>query len=188
MASRHEASTGPSRVYRASVRYPPDSSEAEHTMTKPRAAVVSGYFSPLHVGHLDMIEAAAALGDKLLVIVNNNAQQKLKKGKVIIDETDRLRIVQALGLVDDAIVAVDGDRTVSASLKLLAERYDDHQLVFANGGDRQPDFVPEAEICEQYGILMEFGVGGDEKADSSTRINMELGIETEASATPSETT
>ncbi len=154
-------------------------------MSRPVAAIVSGYFSPLHVGHLDMIEAAAALGDKLLVIVNNNEQQLLKKGKVIIDQADRLRLVQALREVDDAIIAVDEDRTVSASLQALAERYPDHELVFANGGDRKPEFVPEAEICERYGIRMEFGVGGDDKADSSTRINMALGIETEASAVPS---
>lgn len=156
-------------------------------MSRPVAAIVSGYFSPLHVGHLDMIEAAAALGEKLFVIVNNNEQQMLKKGQVIIDQADRLRLVQALREVDDAIVAVDDDRTVSASLQVLAERYPDYQLVFANGGDRKPEFVPEAEICERYGIRMEFGVGGDNKADSSTRINMALGIESEASATPSAT-
>ena len=154
-------------------------------MSRPVAVIVSGYFSPLHVGHLDMIESAAALGDTLVVIVNNNDQQRLKKGKVIIDQTDRLRLVTALRAVDDAIIAVDDDRTVSASLQAIAERYPDHELVFANGGDRKPEFVPEAEVCERYGIRMEFGVGGDDKADSSTRINMELGIETEASALPS---
>ncbi|MEL6983641.1 MAG: adenylyltransferase/cytidyltransferase family protein [Actinomycetota bacterium] len=156
-------------------------------MSRPVAAIVSGYFSPLHVGHLDMIEAAAALGEKLFVIVNNNDQQMLKKGKVIIDQADRLRLVQALREVDDAIIAVDEDRTVSASLQFLAERYPDHDLIFANGGDRKPEFVPESEVCERFGIRLEFGVGGDNKADSSTRINMALGIETEASATPSAT-
>lgn len=156
-------------------------------MNRPVAAIVSGYFSPLHVGHLDMIEAAATIGDKLFVIVNNNEQQLLKKGKVIIDQDDRLRLVRALREVDDAIIAVDDDRTVSASLQALAERYPDHELVFANGGDRKPEFVPESEVCERYGIRMEFGVGGHDKADSSTRINMALGIETEASATPSAT-
>jgi glycerol-3-phosphate cytidylyltransferase/D-beta-D-heptose 7-phosphate kinase/D-beta-D-heptose 1-phosphate adenosyltransferase len=157
-------------------------------MSRPVAAIVSGYFSPLHVGHLDMIEAAAALGEKLIVIVNNNAQQEMKKGQVILDEKDRLRIVLALKVVDDAIIAVDEDRTVSASLAKVAGMYPDHELIFANGGDRKPEFVPEAEVCEEHGIRLEFGVGGDNKADSSTRINMALGIETEASATPSATT
>ena len=155
---------------------------------QPTAVIVSGYFSPLHCGHLDMIEDAASKADHLIVIVNNNAQQIAKKGKLIIDEQDRLRIVKALRLVDDAIIAVDDDRTVSASLAHLAQRYPDYQLIFANGGDRKPDFVPETEVCEQHGIEMIFGTGGDNKRDSSSRINVELGLEDEASAPASETT
>ncbi|MCP4963419.1 MAG: adenylyltransferase/cytidyltransferase family protein [Actinomycetia bacterium] len=157
-------------------------------MDQPTAVIVSGFFSPLHDGHLDMIEAAAANGDKLIVIVNNNTQQLAKKGQLIMDEQARLRIVQALRVVDEALIAVDEDRTVSASPVQIAEKYGaDHRLVFANGGDRAPGFVPEAEACEQYGIEMVYGAGGVEKADSSTRINMILGVETEASALPSET-
>lgn len=152
------------------------------------SAIVSGYFSPLHIGHLDMIEGAASLADRVVVIVNNNDQQMAKKGKLVMDEQDRLRIVQALAVVDDAFIAVDQDRTVSESLRLVAAKYPDHRLLFANGGDRKPDFVPEAPVCDELDIEMVFGVGGSNKADSSTRINMELGIETEASAPPSKTT
>ncbi len=156
-------------------------------MPKRVGVIVSGYFSPLHVGHLDMIEGAAALGDDVIVVVNNNAQQALKKGKVIIDEADRLRVVEALRDVDHAIIAVDTDRTVSASLKTIADTFPDHSLIFANGGDRIPGFVPEAEVCEANGIELRFGVGGDEKADSSSRINVEMGLEAAPSAPPSET-
>ncbi|MGI9612589.1 MAG: adenylyltransferase/cytidyltransferase family protein [Acidimicrobiales bacterium] len=157
--------------------------------TKPKAAIVSGFFSPLHAGHLDMIEAASELADHLIVIVNNNDQQLAKKGQLIIDEQVRLRIVKALRVVDDAFIAVDEDRTVSASLRLAAEKYGDrYQLLFANGGDRIPEYVPEATVCEECGIEMVFGVGGDKKVDSSSRINLALGVETEASAAPSETT
>lgn len=159
----------------------------DQTVDAPVGVVVSGYFSPLHVGHLDMIEGASQLGDILIVIVNNNDQQMAKKGKLIIDEHDRLRVVQALRAVDDAFIAVDNDRTVKESIRLAAARYPNHHLVFANGGDRKPEFVPEAEVCEELGVEMRFGVGGDEKADSSTRINMELGVENEASALPSAT-
>lgn len=162
---------------------------SENSASAPiRAAIVSGYFSPLHVGHLDMIEGAAALADEVIVIVNNNAQQEMKKGKVIIDEADRLRVVQALAAVDHAIIAVDDDRTVSASLVHLAEKFAAYQLIFANGGDRIPDFVPESTVCEEHNIELVFGVGGDEKADSSSRINVELGLEDEQSAPPSTTT
>lgn len=159
-------------------------------MSKPVATIVSGFFSPLHAGHLDMIEAAAANGETLIVIVNNNDQQLAKKGKLIMDEQDRLRIVQALRVVDDAFIAVDEDRTVCASLELVAQKYgEQHQLVFANGGDRSTGkVVPETSVCEANGIEMIFDMGGAEKADSSSRINQELGVETEASATPSETT
>lgn len=144
----------------------------------PVLVIISGYFSPLHCGHLDMIEAGAARGDMLAVIVNNNAQQLLKKGKLIIDEQDRLRIVKALRVVDDAIVSIDEDATVRASLEFLAQKYPDHRVIFGNGGDRDSGaVVPESEVCSRYGIEMVFDMGGSEKRDSSSRINQELGLE-----------
>jgi cytidyltransferase-like protein len=140
-----------------------------------RAAIVSGYFNPLHVGHLDMMEAARGLADALVVIVNNDAQQVLKKGKVITSETDRLRIVEALRVADAALVAVDDDGSVAASLEVIHAAYPGIQLVFCNGGDRSPDAYPvpstEATVCERLGIAMVWGVGGETKADSSSRIN-----------------
>jgi len=140
--------------------------------------IVSGYFGPIHVGHLDMIEAGAAAGDKLMVIVNNNAQQVRKKGKVVIDEADRLRIVEALRVVDHAMIAVDEDGTVCASLEAIARRFPDHRLVFGNGGDdrRNNDEVPESTVCDQYDIEMVFGMGGMNKADSSSRLIEELDL------------
>ncbi len=126
-----------------------------------------------------MIEAGARAGDKLIVIVNNNDQQLLKKGKIIIDEQDRLRLILALRAVDEALIAVDRDGTVCESLRLVAEKHPEHDLIFANGGDRESDaVVPEAATCEQYGIRMVYDMGGNDKADSSTRINVELGLET----------
>jgi glycerol-3-phosphate cytidylyltransferase/D-beta-D-heptose 7-phosphate kinase/D-beta-D-heptose 1-phosphate adenosyltransferase len=145
-----------------------------------RAAIVSGYFNPLHVGHLDMMEAARDLADALVVIVNNDAQQLMKKSKVITSETDRLRIVRALRATDSALVAVDADGSVAASLEAVRAAYPGIELVFCNGGDRSPDLdaVPSAEVavCERLGISMVWGVGGHTKADSSSRINEELGI------------
>lgn len=145
---------------------------------RPTLVIVSGYFSPLHCGHLDYIEAGAAAGDKLAVIVNNNTQQVLKKGKVILDEQDRLRIVQALRVVDDAMIAIDGDGAVSETIERYAKAHPDHRIIFGNGGDRVSDaVVPEADVCERYGIEMVFDLGGNTKRDSSTRINQALGIE-----------
>ncbi len=148
--------------------------------------IVSGFFSPLHIGHLDMIDAAAEAGDRLVVIVNNNQQQIAKKGQLILDEADRLRIVQSLRVVDEAFIAIDDDRTVSESLRAIAEKYPNDRVIFANGGDRKDGaVVPESDVCREFNIEMIFDMGGNEKADSSTRINMALGIESEASALPS---
>lgn len=148
-----------------------------------RVMIVSGYFNPLHVGHLDMLEHARRECDWLVVIVNNDKQQRLKKGKVITSEQDRLRIVLALELVDDALIAIDEDTTVRETLEQLAHQYQSRnaELVFANGGDRSnPDdanVVAEAEVCKNHGIKVQLGVGGTEKADSSTRINAALGVD-----------
>jgi cytidyltransferase-like protein len=145
-----------------------------------RAAIVSGYFNPLHIGHLDMMEAARGMADALVVIVNNDRQQLLKKGKVIMTEVDRLRIVRALRVADAALVAVDEDGSVAASLAIIQAAYPDIELTFCNGGDRSPDGdpVPTAEsgVCDRLGITMTWGVGGEAKADSSSRINEALGI------------
>jgi len=147
-------------------------------MSKPTLVIVSGYFGPIHVGHLDMIEAGAAAGDELMVIVNNNAQQIMKKGKVVIDEADRLRIVKALRVVDHAMVALDQDGTVCASLAAIADQFPNHQLVFGNGGDdrRNNAEVPESAVCAERNITMVFGMGGANKADSSSRLIEELGL------------
>lgn len=148
-------------------------------MSKPtEVSIVSGYFNPLHVGHLDMMEAARALTGYLVVIVNNDTQQVLKKGKVIQPLEHRLRIVRALRVADDAIGASDQDGTVRQSLALVRERYPQSRLIFANGGDRsQRSVVAESDVCEELGIELRFGVGGETKADSSTHINQLLGHE-----------
>ena len=123
-----------------------------------------------------MIEAGAKLGDKLIVIVNNDAQQVLKKGKVILTAENRARLIGALRDVDEVLIAIDDDPTVIKSLEVVAQKYPDDELVFANGGDRDSEkAIPEGDVCRQYDIEMIFGVGGIEKADSSTRINQAMG-------------
>jgi cytidyltransferase-like protein len=145
-----------------------------------KVVIVSGFFNPLHGGHLDMIEAANSLGDRLVVIVNNDVQQMLKKGKIILEEQNRVRLVSALKYVDDVVLSVDNDPTVSKSLKKVAKKYPKDELIFANGGDRDGKrVVPETELCQELGIKMVFGVGSHEviKRDSSTRINQATGHE-----------
>ena len=110
--------------------------------------IESGYFNPLHGGHLDMIEAGKKLGDKLIVIVNNDVQQVQKKGKVILDQTNRLRLVGALRDVDEVILSIDQDPTQIATLEEVAKKYPNDELVFANGGDRDSEkAIPEGDVC-----------------------------------------
>ncbi|HET7319992.1 MAG TPA: adenylyltransferase/cytidyltransferase family protein [Candidatus Saccharimonadales bacterium] len=143
-----------------------------------KVVIVSGYFNPLHGGHLDMIEEARAMGDKLICIVNNDKQQVLKKGKIILDEKNRLRLMRALRDVNEVVLSVDEDPTQIRTLEMIARQHPGDELVFANGGDRDSEqAIPEADICHRYNIEMVFGVGGDNKADSSTRINQATGHE-----------
>jgi cytidyltransferase-like protein len=141
-----------------------------------KIAFISGYFNPLHGGHLDLIEGAAALGDRLIVIINNDKQQILKKGKIILDEQNRARLIRSLRLVDEAVTSIDEDPTVIKTVEKIALAHPNDELIFAQGGDRDSDKVnPETEVCRKYNIQVVYGVGGTEKADSSTRINQALG-------------
>jgi cytidyltransferase-like protein len=142
-----------------------------------RIAIVSGYFNPIHIGHLRMIKAARELAPHLLVIVNNDKQQLIKKGRILMTEDDRHSIVAELRCVDEAFVAVDDDGTVVASLRRVRELYPDAELLFCNGGDRShAEDVPSAEthLTDEIGLQMVYGVGGEDKSDSSSRINEEL--------------
>jgi glycerol-3-phosphate cytidylyltransferase/D-beta-D-heptose 7-phosphate kinase/D-beta-D-heptose 1-phosphate adenosyltransferase len=147
-----------------------------------KVVIVSGYFNPLHGGHLDMIEAARAMGDKLIVIVNNDKQQMLKKGKIILDEKNRLRLMRSLKGVDEAVLSIDEEGTpqsqpIIQTLEMVATQHPGDELIFANGGDRNSEkAIPEGEVCRKYGIEMRFDAGVD-KVDSSTRINQAIGHE-----------
>ncbi len=147
-------------------------------MERRVVTVVSGYFNPLHIGHLRLLDSAREAGDIVVVIVNNDEQQILKKGRVIMPEGDRASIVAALRPVDEVVLSIDTDTTVRKTLETIAMRYRDDRIVFANGGDRSDSsVVPEAEICDRYSIEMVFDLGGGDKADSSSRINQTLGLE-----------
>lgn len=143
---------------------------------KRRIAIASGYFNPLHVGHLRMMVEARARADELVVIVNNDAQQVAKIGTLIMSVEDRIEIVSALRVVTEAIASVDDDATVNATLTLLRARYPDDDLLFVEGGDRSdPEEVAELETCARLGIDLALAVGGAEKVEASSRINRLLG-------------
>ena len=132
-----------------------------------KAVIVSGYFNPLHKGHLDLFEKAKEHGDMLIVIVNNDKQRELKGSKFFQDEEERLRIIRALKVVDMAWLSLDEDKTQNRTLKVLLDKfYGTLNLAFANGGDQNNDTIPERKICEQFGIELIDGLG--EKIQSSS--------------------
>ena len=122
---------------------------------------VSGYFDPIHIGHLEYLRMAKELGDSLVVIVNNNYQCKLKKGKHFMDENDRVEIVKALRFVDEVFLSVDKDRSVCKSLEEIKPD------IFANGGDRATSEVPETPVCKKFNIKMVDGLGDKIRSSSS---------------------
>lgn len=146
-------------------------------MTQPRrperASIVSGYFNPFHQGHLDLFEAAQERTGYLIVVVNNDRQQVLKKGRVIQQEEIRARIVRALRVVDDVFIAVEDGPGIDGTFDLIRAAYPETELQFCNGGDRGSiDALPteEAKAAARNDITLHYGVGGTDKADSSTRI------------------
>lgn len=113
---------------------------------------ISGYFDPLHVGHLEYIKKSKELGDELIVIVNNDKQAILKKGKSFMSEEDRVEILKAIKWVDEVVLSIDEDRSVCKTLEMIKPD------IFANGGDRHNYEVPESVVCKKYGIKMVDGV------------------------------
>lgn len=136
-----------------------------------RVIVASGYFNPIHSGHLDYLEEAKRLGDYLIVIVNSDAQVALKGSDPFMDEVERLRIVRALRCVDRAVVATDEDGTVCSSIRKEYTRLHDDPffvgMAFANGGDRKEGGVPEDSLECEIGLKMVYSVGGGKTQSSS---------------------
>ena len=136
-------------------------------MSKPKAIIVSGYFNPLHKGHLELFEKAKASGDELWVIVNSDLQRELKGSKDFMDQDERLLIVSSIGIVDKALISIDKDKTQRKTLAHLADKYStEYELYFANGGDQNNDSISEALVCKEKGIRLIDGLG--DKIQSSS--------------------
>ncbi len=129
-------------------------------MSKPKAIIVSGYFNPLHKGHLKLFEKAKSSGDQLWVIVNSDLQRELKGSKKFMLEEERLLIVSAIGIVDKALISIDKDKTQRSTLGDLADKYSsEYELYFANGGDQNNDSISEISVCKEKGIGLLEGLG-----------------------------
>jgi D-beta-D-heptose 7-phosphate kinase/D-beta-D-heptose 1-phosphate adenosyltransferase len=125
-------------------------------------ACVSGYFDPIHVGHIEYFKLSKNVADKLMVIVNNDEQATLKKGKAFMPADERIKLIQELKCVDYVVKSIDTDRTVCKTLEYVEPR----PTFFCNGGDQNNNSIPEAEICKKLGIQLLDGFG--DKIQSSS--------------------
>jgi cytidyltransferase-like protein len=133
-----------------------------------KVVAVSGYFDPLHVGHIEYFELARALGDKLVVILNNDEQKiNIKGKKPFMPEKERKRIIEALMAVDEVFISIDNDRGVCKSLRAV------NPNIFANGGDRKKKGfigdstdIPELGVCKELGIELVDGLGAKIQSSS----------------------
>ena len=132
-----------------------------------KAIIVSGYFNPIHKGHIEYFQNAKINGDELFVIVNSDLQRSLKGSKEFQDENERVFIVENLRLVNKCFLSIDKDRTVIESIRMIFDEFgNEYHLAFANGGDQNNDTIPERPICEELGIELIDGLGGKIQSSS----------------------
>ncbi|MEO6536908.1 MAG: adenylyltransferase/cytidyltransferase family protein [Candidatus Paceibacterota bacterium] len=132
-----------------------------------KVVAVSGGFDPVHIGHVRMFSEAKALGDKLVVILNNDNWLKTKKGFVFMTAVERAEIIKEFGCVDDVIISSHGENDSDTSIRRELEEL--KPQIFANGGDRKDEAdIPEAEVCKKHGIEMHFNIGQGGKVQSSS--------------------
>ena len=136
-------------------------------MNKKKGIIVSGYFNPIHKGHIEYFNNAKALADELFVIVNNDNQRALKGSTEFQKEEERVFIVSNIKSVDYCILSIDEDRTVCKTIEKIAQDFgQEYELNFANGGDQNNNTIPERPICDQMGISLIDGLG--DKIQSSS--------------------
>ncbi len=136
-------------------------------MKKRKVVIVSGYFNPIHKGHLELFQKSQKHGDFLIAIVNSDLQRELKGTKEFQDENERLAIIQSIKYIGHAFVSIDKDRTQIESLKYLHKQFGAiWDLHFINGGDQTNETIPESVVCNELGIILVDGVG--EKVQSSS--------------------
>ena len=136
---------------------------------KNKAIIVSGYFNPIHKGHIEYFINAKKIADYLIVIVNNDFQRKIKQSKEFMLEDERIFIVKNLKMVDECYMSIDKDRTVINTINLIHNKLNHkYDLYFGNGGDQNNEIIPERDICDKLSIKLIDNLG--EKIQSSSWI------------------
>lgn len=125
-----------------------------------KAIILSGYFNPLHVGHIEYFQEAKKIADELIVIVNNDFQRKLKGSKEFMHENERVLIIKSLKIVDKVYLSIDNDKSVKNTIGMIYKEVgNDYELIFGNGGDQENSSIPEANVCQNLGIILVDGLG-----------------------------
>lgn len=132
----------------------------------PIVVAVSGGFDPLHIGHVRMFEEAKNLGDRLVVILNNDNWLRLKRGYVFMPQEERAELLRHIQWVDE--VMLTGHEPGTTDMSIVNELRALRPTIFANGGDRLHDNIPEVPVCNEIGTQMVFGVGHGGKVQSSS--------------------
>lgn len=132
--------------------------------------IVSGGFDPIHEGHIAMIVESARQSDGVIVLANSDDWLCRKKGKNFYNMKTRRAILENIKGIIDVIEFDDSDNSACDGIRRAREKYPDAELVFANGGDRTKDNIPEMPACAECGVDIVFGVGGENKANSSSWI------------------
>ena len=136
-------------------------------MAKIKTLVIaSGYFNPLHKGHIEYLKRSKELGDALMVIINNDMQVGLKGSKVFQNELERKSIIDELKCVNYSIISIDEDRSVKRSIEFIHKFIRADKYLFTNGGDQFGNTILEKDICNELGIELIDGLG--EKIQSSS--------------------
>ena len=139
-------------------------------MQKIKVVLCTGGFDPIHSGHIAYLQEAKKLGDKLIVGLNSDAWLERKKGRAFMPISERVQIVENLKMVDGVILFNDNDGSAVEAIKNVQTLFPNDNIVFANGGDRTAGNIPEMLIPD---VLFKFGVGGKDKANSSSWILQE---------------
>ena len=132
-----------------------------------RVVLCTGGFDPIHSGHIEYFKAARALGDILVVGVNSDSWLERKKGNYFMPSYERVTIIENLKMVNHCILFNDNDDTSIQAIKNVKMMYPNSTIIFANGGDRTADNIPE---MSEPDVVFEFGVGGEDKKNSSSQL------------------
>jgi cytidyltransferase-like protein len=153
----------------------PDTKPKVDTKQQDKIVCVSGYFDPIHIGHIEYFKKSKEIGTKLMVIVNNDDQASLKKGRAFMPCKERIQLIEELKCVDIVVESIDTDRTVCKTLSTVEPKPD----FFCNGGDQNNNTIPEGPVCQSRNIELRDGFGDKIQSSSWLIGNSQTSVEEE---------